>query len=297
MMHSRSILVLVALALALLLAASSSLAAGDKCRPLCSSALSSSDGLRLAFATGSPGELGLLKELADAFCKQQPAILCWRKAGSGASLRLLKQGAVDVALVHAPKAEKKAVAQGWAADRTLIGGNRFYLVGPTADLARVGEAANAAEAYARIARSQARFITRADNSGTHKREMAIWQRAGVQPQGSWYLPSRDFMMASLRLAARKDAYFMTDSSTWLVGRARFGLDGLAVLRADDPELVNAYHALRRAGNGPKADRARDFITFLASPTGQGIIADYGRKAYGQPLYENAARANHADRAH
>lgn len=281
------------LILLFMLAASPSLAADAKCKPLCSSG-----GARLAIATGSPGELGLLADLANAFCKNQPITICWRKAGSGASLRLLKQGAVDVALVHAPKAEKQAVTQGWATDRTLIGGNRFYLVGPAADPARAAQAVDAAQAYARIAKCHARFITRADGSGTHKREMAIWRNAGIVPQGAWYIPTRDFMMTSLRLAARKNAYFMTDSSTWLVGRARFGLKGLAVLRAEDPELANAYHALRGAGAGPKAvpkaELAREFIAFLASPAGQGIIADYGRESYGQPLYENAARA---DKAH
>jgi len=273
------------LALAIVVAAVPLSAAGDQCRQLCSPG-----GARLAIATGSPGELGLLAELAGAFCQGRQVSLCWRKAGSGAALKLLQKGAVQVALVHAPEAEKQAIAQGWALDRTLIGGNRFYLVGPAADPARAAQANDAAEAYARIARTGSRFITRADGSGTHKREMAIWRKAGIQPEGSWYLPSRDFMMASLRLADRKGAYFMTDSSTWLVGRARFGLKGLTVLRADDPELVNTYHALRRAGNGPQADLAREFVAFLASPAAQKIIAGYGRQAYGQPLYENAAQA-------
>lgn len=276
------------LALILLAYAGQPLAAGTECTPLCSSG-----GARLAIATGSPGELGLLKVMADSFCKKRQATLCWRKAGSGASLSLLKQGAVDVALVHAPKAEKQAVAQGWATDRTLIGGNRFYLVGPIADPARVAQAASIAGAYARIAKSQARFITRADNSGTHKREMSIWRKAGIKPAGGWYKPSHDFMMASLRMADREHAYFMTDSSTWLVGKARFGLKGLAVLRAKDPELVNAYHALRRVGKGSASKLAQEFIAFLASPAAQGIIADYGSKAYGQPLYLNAAGAGKA----
>jgi tungstate transport system substrate-binding protein len=275
-------------AAALLLTANPSIAADAKCRPLCSNG-----GPRLAIATGSPGELGLLAELADSFCQKHSVTLCWRKAGSGGSLRLLKQGAVDAALVHAPKAEKQAVAQGWATGRTLIGGNRFYLVGPGPDPARAAQAAGIAQAYARIARIKARFITRADNSGTHKREMAIWRKAGIKPEGSWYLPSRDFMMASLRLAAREKAYFMTDSSTWVAGKARHGLEGLKVLRGNDPELFNEYHALRKTATGPKAKLAHEFIAFLASPAGQEIIANYGRKSFGLPLYENAARAARA----
>lgn len=287
-MRMKAMLLFLALAMIILLGASSSLAADAECKPLCSSGPTI-----LAIATGSPGELGLLAELAGDFCPKHSATLCWRKAGSGASLRLLKQGLVDVALVHAPKAEKQAVAQGWAAERTLIGGNRFYLVGPANDPARAAHAGSAAEAYARIAKNKSPFITRADGSGTHKREMAIWRKAGIKPQGGWYMPSRDFMMASLRLAARENAYFMTDSSTWLVGRARFGLAGLKVLRAQDPELINAYHGLRAAKAGPNALLAKAFLAFLASPSGQRIIENYGRQAYGQPLYENAARAARA----
>jgi tungstate transport system substrate-binding protein len=276
------------LALAMMLLATPTFSADAKCKLLCSNS-----GPRLAIATGSPGELGLFKELASAFCQKRPLALCWRKAGSGASLRLLKQGAVDVVLVHAPEAEKRAVAQGWASGRTLIGGNRFYLVGPVSDPARVAAATNASEAYSRIAKHGSSFITRADSSGTHKREMSIWRKAGLQPEGAWYISSHDFMMASLRLAARKGAYFMTDSSTWLVGRKLYGLKELSVLFTDDPDLSNAYHALRSAGKGPMAEPATEFIGFLASPLGQGIIENYGREKYGQPLYENATKVEQA----
>lgn len=93
-----------------------------------------------------------------------------------------------------------AVAHGWAGERTLIGGNEFLIVGPAAD------PAGAADAYARIARAHAPFVSRGDNSGTHRREELLWRRAGIRPQGAWYLVSHDFMMASLRLADRRDAY-------------------------------------------------------------------------------------------
>lgn len=247
---------------------------------------------RIAVATGSPGELGLLETLAKGFLAAHPeAAICWKKAGSGASLRMLKNKQADVVLVHAPAAEKAAMTQGWAAGRTLIGGNQFYLVGPKADPAGVSEAQSAAEAYARIARARAKFISRGDNSGTHKREMAIWRTAGISPAGGWYLVSHDFMMASLRLAAARGAYFMSDSSTWTKGRAEHGLANLAVLYKGDPVLINTYHALGQpSGATPNAKLGREFMAYIASPAGQRIIGQYGAAKLGQPLYLPAARA-------
>ena len=84
-------------------------------------------------ATGSPGELGLLKAIAEEFNPTADATLCWKKAGSGASLKLLKEKKVDMVMVHAPAAEKKAVEEGWAIKRNLIGSNEFYIVGPKSD--------------------------------------------------------------------------------------------------------------------------------------------------------------------
>ena len=134
-------------------------------------------------ATGSPGELGLLQALATAFNKKHDTTIRWKKAGSGASLRLLKQCKVHVALVHAPEAEKRAVLEGWAIDRTPIGSNEFYIVGPKDDPAGVSQAASVAQAYARIARAKSTFLSRGDNSGTHKKELAVWEAAGIEPSG------------------------------------------------------------------------------------------------------------------
>ena len=89
-------------------------------------------GNSFSLATGSPGELGLLEVLAEAFDREHDAQLCWIKAGSGASLKLLHEKKVDMIMVHAPVAEKQAVEQGWAIQRTLIGSNEFYIVGPAA---------------------------------------------------------------------------------------------------------------------------------------------------------------------
>jgi len=142
-----------------------------------------------SLATGSPGELGILKVLAEEFGKEMNGqiSLQWFKAGSGKSLNLLKDKKVDMIMVHAPKAEKQAVQEGWARDRTLIGSNEFFIVGPASDPAKIAEAKSALDAYRRIAAAPAKFFSRGDNSGTHKEELHLWKEAGIQPAGDWYI--------------------------------------------------------------------------------------------------------------
>lgn len=246
---------------------------------------------KLTLATGSPGELGLVKALSKDFLAAQKATLCWRKAGSGASLKLLKGKKVDVVMVHAPAAEKKAVKDGWAIKRTLLGSNEFYVVGPKSDPAGIKKAKSAAQAYAMIAKAGAKFISRGDNSGTHKKEMAIWKKAGIKPAGAWYVITKDFMMASLKKANEIGAYFMTDSSTWVKGKGLFGLKGLAVQFKGDPMLINTYHALcQPKGATPAAGLGAKFIEYLSSKQGQKIFGEFGKAEFGQPLYNDAAYA-------
>lgn len=240
-------------------------------------------------ATGSPGELGLLGALAAGFAKQTPATLKWVKAGSGESLDLLKTRQVDVIFVHAPAAEKQALEQGWGTGRVLIGSNEFFIVGPPADPAGVRQALNAADAYRRIAEKQAKFITRADDSGTHKKEMTIWKQAGINPQGDWYIPTHAFMTASLQKANEVGGYFMTDSSTWVAERGN--TPKLTVLFRGDKALVNTYHALLApAGATPGRETAARFVEFVASEPGQQIMRDFGRDRFGEALYQDAAYA-------
>jgi tungstate transport system substrate-binding protein len=244
---------------------------------------------RIRLATGSPGELGLLKVLAEAFNNKHDTSLCWIKAGSGKSLKLLNAKKVDLVMVHAPAAEKKAVQEGWAINRTLIGSNEFYIVGPKNDPAGIKQAKSAADAYARIAKKQAKFLSRGDNSGTHKKEMAIWAKASIKPSGQWYIVTKDFMMATLKKANAVNGYFMTDSSTWVAGKKDLG--NLGVLFRGDPMLINTYHGLcQPEGATPAQDYAAKFIEFLASEEGQKAIRDYGKDLYGEAMYNDAVYA-------
>ncbi len=244
---------------------------------------------KFSLATGSPGELGLLKALAEAFDSSASATMCWMKAGSGDSLKLLREKQVDMIMVHAPAAEKKAVEEGWATKRTLIGSNEFFIVGPPDDPAKISEAKSAVDAYSKIASAKAKFFSRGDNSGTHKKEMQIWQKAGISPTSDWYVVTKDFMTATLKRANDEKGYFMTDSSTW--GAEQKNLPGLKVLFRGDKFLVNTYHALCQPDVAtPGAGTASKFIDFVASPAGQEIIGSYGKDRHGQGLYDDAAYA-------
>jgi tungstate transport system substrate-binding protein len=242
-----------------------------------------------SLATGSPGELGLLKVLAEEFASQADAQMHWVKAGTGQSLLLLNEKKVDMVMVHAPAQVEKAIRDGWATGKTLIGSNEFYIVGPKSDPAGIAALNSVVEAYRRISQTGSPFVSRGDNSGTHQKEMQVWKSAGLQPAGAWYIVTGDFMTASLKRANAEGAYFMSDSSTWIMEKGV--APDLRILFRGDRFLVNTYQALvAPVGATAGRDTAEKFVAFVASPAGQKIIADYGRERFGDGLYNDAAYA-------
>jgi tungstate transport system substrate-binding protein len=248
---------------------------------------------KFSVATGSPGELGLLEALANAFGAKANATLLWKKAGSGESLKALKEKTADMIMVHAPSAEKKAIEEGWAVKRILIGSNEFFIVGPPDDPAKISEAKSAAEAYTRIANARSKFFSRGDNSGTHKKELDVWQKAEIKPSGEWYIVTNAFMTATLKRANDEKGYFMTDSSTWAAEKNN--VPNLRILFKGDKFLINTYHTLSLPeGTTPGAAWALKFIDFTASEEGQTITRNYGKDRYGEGLYNDAAYAKQYD---
>ena len=246
-----------------------------------------------SLATGSPGELGLLKVLAEDFARRADARMVWIKAGTGQSLDLLKAKKVDMVMVHAPAQVDKAVQDGWGTHKTLIGSNEFYIVGPKSDPAAISKASSAAEAYRQVSTGARAFVSRGDNAGTHQKEMQIWKQAGVQPAGGWYIVTRDFMTASLKRANAEGAYFMSDSSTWIMEKSV--APDLTILFRGDRFLVNTYHALAApAGATPGRDTAEKFIAYVASDVGQEVIRSYGRERFGEGLYNDMRYAKQFD---
>jgi tungstate transport system substrate-binding protein len=240
---------------------------------------------QLRIATGSPGELGLLEAIATDFARRHDASVIWFRAGSGQAMNLLRERRVDMVLAHAPPAERRAVAEGWATGRQLIGSNEFWIVGPANDPAKIAEAKDAVDAFRRIEAAKAKKVTRADNSGTHQKEMEIWRLAGIDPKGDWLIPTRDFMTASLKRADAEGAYFLTDSSTFVAERA--GLPNLKVLFRGGQVLMNPYHTLWLKDPTPGTPLAERFLTHLMSEDIQNLLRVYGKDRYGEAMYNDA----------
>jgi tungstate transport system substrate-binding protein len=157
--------------------------------------------------------------------------------GTGQALRLGEAGDVDAVLVHSKAAEEAFVAAGNATHRREIMYNDFVIIGPGDDPAGIAQAGDAPEALARIATAQAPFVSRGDDSGTHKAELALWNAAGIPTEGDWYRPVGAGMGAALNTAVGMGAYVLSDRASWL----KFGnKDGMSILFEGDPAMFNQY---------------------------------------------------------
>lgn len=194
--------------------------------------------------------------------------------GTGQALRLGRAGDVDAILVHSRTAEDAFVAEGYATHRREIMYNDFVLIGPAADPAGIADAADAAGALTLIAQAQAPFVSRGDDSGTHKKELSLWSSAGLPREGSWYKSVGAGMGAALNTASGLRAYIMSDRASWL----NFGnKGGLALLFSGDPELFNQYAYLPvnpARHRHVKAAQAARLEAWLASGSAAQLINGY-----------------------
>jgi len=212
--------------------------------------------------TTSTVDTGLLDVLVPEFEKQTGYKVKTISVGTGQALEMGKKGEADVLLVHAPASEKELVDSGVGIDYSLVMHNDFIIVGPENDPAGIKNAATSAEAFAQIASKAAIFVSRGDESGTHKKEMSIWKEAGIDPSGSWYHSTGAGMGQTLQVASEKQGYTLTDRGTYLAQRDNLKL---AVLKEGDKSLLNIYHVM--AVNPEKFDKvnyegAKAFIDFM-----------------------------------
>jgi tungstate transport system substrate-binding protein len=176
------------------------------------------------------------------------------------------------------------MAKGRGLSRALVMHNAFILVGPPADVAHIKTAASAQDAFAAIARAQAPFVSRGDDSGTNSKELALWQTAKTTPAGSWYVKTGSGMADTLHVADQKQAYTLTDDGTYLSQRSTLALVPLVEGAAD---LRNVYHVIVvKPIEGRVSNEAggRAFAAYVVSPAGQRLIAEYGRARFGRPLF-------------
>ncbi|MEM7711904.1 MAG: substrate-binding domain-containing protein [Pseudomonadota bacterium] len=208
--------------------------------------------------------------------------------GTGQALRLGAAGDVDAVLVHSRVAEEAFVADGSGTHRREIMYNDFVVVGPEDDPAGIAQAASAAEALTRIAAAEAPFVSRGDDSGTHKAELRLWDAAGTRPNGAWYRPVGAGMGAALNAAAGMGAYILSDRASWL----NFGnRDGMAIAFEGDPALFNQYTYLPvNPERHPhvNADGAARLEAWLVSERAAALIDGY--RVAGERLFTfNAER--------
>jgi len=234
--------------------------------------------LRLATTT-SVYDSGLLDRLLEAFFRETGVRVQVLAVGTGQALRLAERKDVDAVLVHAPSLEREALAQGTTAEPYCLAQNAFLLAGPEADPARVREAESVLEALRRIAAQKAPFVSRGDRSGTHLKELELWEKTGLKPQGPWYLESGAGMGQTLVLASEKGAYTLTDLATFLTVGKKRGLK--ALYTREDPLLLNQY-AFHLVPGSPGEGEAQRLRAFLASEEAARIVA--GLRVEGTPLF-------------
>ncbi|MCR4431259.1 MAG: extracellular solute-binding protein [Tepidanaerobacteraceae bacterium] len=243
--------------------------------------------------TTSTQDSGLLDVLIPLFEKNTGYRVKPIAVGTGQALAMGEKGDADVMLVHAPESEMALVEKGAAINRQLVMHNDFIIVGPASDPAGIRNAQDSVDAFKAIAEKQALFVSRGDDSGTNKKELEIWKKAGIEkPEGKWYQSTGQGMGATLDVASEKAAYTLTDRGTYLAKKEKLQLE---ILKEGDPSLLNIYHVMQtnpdyvkktnpNAARMINAEGAKAFVDFMVDEKTQKIIGEFGKDKFGQPLF-------------
>ncbi len=234
------------------------------------SPVAASERLRLATTTSTEAS-GLLAVLLPPFEQANDCKVDVIAVGTGKALKLGESGDVDVVLVHARSLEDKFMADGYGSDRRDVMYNDFVLLGPPHDPAAVIGSNDLAAAMGKIASSKVSFVSRGDESGTHVRELQLWQAAGLVPQGDWYLEAGRGMGEVIIMANERQGYTLSDRGTYLAFKDKVDLK---IVLAGDERLFNPYGVIMvNPARHPhvKEDLARKFLDFLTSEEGQDLI--------------------------
>lgn len=245
--------------------------------------------------TTSTQDSGLLDVLIPLFESETGYVVQTVAVGSGEALKMGEQGNADVLLVHAPSSEVAFMDAGNGKDRFLVMHNDFIIVGSADDPAGIKGMTSAVDAFKKIHESGAQFITRGDDSGTHKKELALWKSAALDPSGQpWYLETGQGMGASLTIANEKGAYILTDRATYLASKDNLQLE---IFVEGDNSLLNVYHVITvNLDKWPKVnyEGALAFSKFLVADVTQKFIGEFGLEKFGQPLFYPDAGKSDAD---
>lgn len=241
-------------------------------------------GSMILATTTSTQDSGLLDVLVPEFKKRTGVDAKVVAVGTGAALEMAAKGDADAVLVHAPASEKKYVDSGDLAEGKLVMHNDFVIVGPPSDPAKVKGLKDLNAAMAAIA-SAGRFISRGDDSGTHKKELDLWRVAGIALASvKQREETGQGMGATLNIASERRAYTFTDRATYLALRKNLDLE---VLVEGSGALLNIYHVYvvnPEKHSGVKAAQARAFVAFMVAPETQAVIEEFGKAESGESLF-------------
>ena len=234
--------------------------------------------------TTSVQDTGLLDVLLDLFTKESGYTVKPIAVGTGQAIELGRKGSADILWVHSPDDELQFVAEGYGTNRVSFMHNVFVLLGPTGDPARVRGTSAITNAFRKIAEAKSPFVSRGDQSGTHKKELKIWKQTGITPAAPWYIEVGQGMAQTVHVANEKQAYCLADRSTQLSLRKMIQL---GIVSEGDPALRNVYSLiLVNPVKFPKVNAigARALQDFLLSARTKKIVEEFGKKEYGTQLF-------------
>jgi tungstate transport system substrate-binding protein len=225
-------------------------------------------------STTSTQNSGLYEFLLPKFTAETGITVHVVAVGTGQAIKIAQNGDADALLVHHRASEDAFVANGYGIERRDVMYNDYVIIGPKSDPADVGTSKTTTQALNAIHAAQSLFISRGDDSGTHKKERELWTAAEIATNGTWYREIGAGMGAALNMAAATDAYLMSDRGTWL----SFGnTQNLTILFQGESQLRNPYGLiLVNPEIHPHADTAsaRRLADWITSPTGQQAIAEF-----------------------
>ena len=234
--------------------------------------------------TTSVNDSGLLAYLLPTFEEATGYTVEVQSAGTGAAIQSAKDGNADLILVHAKASEEEFINEGYGIERIPFMYNYFVVVGPEADAAAIKNSENAAAAFAKIAEAEAKFISRGDESGTHKAELKIWGEDVPEADDEWYISAGQGMGACLTMASEKSAYCLTDKATFLSNKADLDLE---IILAEGDDMMNTYSVIEcnpEKLEGINTEGAKALIEWLTGDEASALIAKYGEEQYGEALF-------------
>jgi len=252
---------------------------------LISSVYASPIHLKLATTTSTENS-GLLEVLLPPFEEKFEIKVDVIAVGTGKALALGENGDVDVVLVHARAAEEKFIEEGYGVNRRDVMYNDFIILGPLNDPAEIKGESNIILAFKKIADCKAYFVSRGDDSGTHKKEKSLWQKTGITPEGKWYMEIGQGMGAALQVANERQAYVLCDRGTFLAYKNKIDL---IILSEGDALLFNPYGIMAvNPARYPqvKYTETMQLIAWVTSVEGQKIVGEY--KKEGEILFHPMA---------